>query len=137
MLGAGLLLAASAFAYYMYNKGPMDIKTASAIKVDAVQLYKAYVTDSTTAQKKYNGKVVEVKGTVAGISANQQNETLVLLASGEEGAHVNCTLEQEGITLAEGQQVVLKGICDGTGQAEPELGIKADLYVTRVYLIQQ
>ena len=136
MLGAGLLLAASAVAYYMYNKGPMDVKSASGIKVDAVDLYRAYLADSITAQKLYNGKVVEVKGTVAGLSTNQQNEQLVLLASGEESAYVNCTMEQEGIVLSQGQQVELKGICNGPGQAEPELGIKADLYLTRVYIKQ-
>lgn len=129
------LIGTCAFAYYQYNKGPVNIKSASAQKIEAVQLYKAYTSDSVSAQKNFNGKVLEVRGKIEALTSNQNNEKLLLLNTGEEDAFVNCTLEEENVEgLSKGDMVSLKGICTGLGQAEPDLGIKADLYLTRAYL---
>lgn len=135
LLGAGIFLAASVFAYYLYNKGPIDVKNASAKKITAEALYTAYLSDSITAQQYYNGKVVEVQGSIKEVTRNQKNEPVVLLLTKEEDAFVNCTIEEKDLaSLVKGETVSLKGICNGLGQAEPDLGIKADLYLTRVYV---
>lgn len=137
LLGGLLLIAATALGYYFYNKGPFDVKNASGKKIDAGQLYNAYSTDSLSAQKMYSGKVVEVSGEVYEISHNQKNEPYLLLKTSSEGSFINCTLEDaEMISLKVGDMAAIKGICSGLGQAEPDLGIKADVYVTRGYLKQ-
>lgn len=135
LLGVFLFLAASSVGYYFYNKGPIDVKNASAITIEATTLYNAFESDSLSAQKKYSGKVLEVTGELKEISSNQKNERVLLLSSGVEGAYINCTLEQESLTeIIPGKNITVKAICNGIGQAEPELGIKADLYLNRGYL---
>lgn len=130
-----MLIVASAISFYFYNKGPVDVEHASAKKVEAVDLYRAYASDSVSAQQQFNGEVLEVKGMVEELKLNQQNEQLVLLKTGEEGAYINCTIEEkQPATISKGDMVSLKGICNGLGQAEPDLGIKADLYLSRVYI---
>jgi hypothetical protein len=135
LLAGVLIIGIIATGFYLYNKGPVDVKNASAKKIDASELYKAFSMDSLDAQKNFSGKVLEVKGKVEGISSNQQLQKFLLLNTGEEGAFVNCTLEEtDNLALVKGDIVSVKGICKGLGEADPELGIKADLYLTRVYL---
>ena len=122
--------------YYMYNKGPMDVRNSSAIKITAAELYNSLSVDSTTALKKYAGKVLLVKGLVSSISVNQQKEKLILLKTTADGASINCTMEEDPGNINTNDEVNIKGICSGIGQADEDLGIKAVVYLTRCCLIK-
>jgi len=126
-----LILAAGGIGYYLYNKGPLNVRTASSTPVTATDLYSSYLSDTSTAQKKYSGKVLEVSGLIAEVTSNQQGEQLVLLKTGAEGGHVNCTMEEKAEGLKPGMQVTVKGICSGMGAGDADLGIMGDVYLTR------
>ncbi len=129
VIGAGV-------AYYLYNKGPVDVKNSTGIKVISVELYQDYSIDSLSAQKKYTDKILEVSGIVIKISQNQQNHAILLLKTNENGAYVNCTMEGPANSIKENDAVIIKGICSGIGQGDTDLGIKGDVYLTRCYFIK-
>ena len=127
---------AASFGYYLYNKGPEDVKSSSATKINAPELYKLFITDSTRALKKYAGQVLQVKGQVTGISLNQQKQQVILLKTAADGAAVNCTMEEDPGKININDEIEVKGICSGIGQGDEDLGIKGDVYLTRSFLIK-
>ena len=138
ILVAVLLVAVlgASVGYYLYNKGPMDVKNSSAIKITATELYDLFSKDSTAALKKYAGKVLLVKGLVNSVSVNQQKEKLILLKTTADGASINCTMEEDPGNISATHEVNIQGICSGIGQGDEDLGIKADVYLTRCFLIK-
>ncbi|MBK6379282.1 MAG: hypothetical protein IPF72_05855 [Chitinophagaceae bacterium] len=130
-----VIIIAGAIGFYFYNKGPVNVKNAAAIKTEAAALYQSFLKDSTAAKKTYLNNVLEVSGLVMKISKNQENQVIVMLQTNESGAYVNCTME-EVAGLAENKQVTLKGICTGMGMGDADLGIMGDVYLVRCYLIK-
>ena len=131
-----VVLSVAAIGYYLYNKGPVDVKNSSAIKIYATELYEQFNTDSTRALKKYSGKIVQVTGVIDALSLNQKKETVVTLKTNTNGAFVNCTMEEILNNININAKINIKGICSGIGQGDEDLGIKADVYLTRCYLIK-
>lgn len=129
-----LILVGIAAAFYLWNKPHQDVANAAALKTDAVSLYKIFSTDSIAANKKFTQQVIKVSGTINRILKNQQNQTVVLIKTNTDGAYINCTIEQDSTNLQAGQNVNIKGICNGIGQGDADLGIKGDVYLTRCYL---
>ena len=119
--------------YYIYNKGPEDIRRSDATTVTAIELYKSYKEDSLAA-KKFTGKVLMVTGSIGKIDTNQQNETVLSLKTNEPGAFINCSMEKRKPGLNLSTQVRIKGFCSGMGQGDADLGIKADVYLTRCFI---
>ena len=118
----------------MYNKGPKDVLAAYGLKVKAADLYHQFSKDSIKANIQYGDKVLEIKGIVKDESDNNQNQQVLLLESGIDGASVNCTME-ERTSHKKGELITIKGICSGMGQGDEDLGIKGDVYIIRAYAI--
>lgn len=129
-------IALTVIGFYKYNKGPVNVSTSSAVKIEAADLYNAYLSDSITAQKNYSGKILQVRGQVSKITDNQQGEMFVLFKTNVEGAFVNCTLQNKPMNLKPNDTLEVKGICSGLGQGEPDLGILGDVYLTRSILVE-
>jgi hypothetical protein len=131
-----ILLAAAGgtIAYFQWNKPHEDVASEAGVKTDAIALYKLFTTDSVTAKKNYIQKVVEVSGTVNSVSKNQQNQAIVLIRTAADGAYINCTMEQQTDAVKAGAVVAIKGICNGIGQGDADLGIMGDVYLVRCYL---
>lgn len=130
------ILIGVSVGYYLFNKGPVDVKNSAAEKITATGLYERFSNDSAKALKKYAGRVMLVSGKVAAVSVNLQKNKVILLATDTEGAYVNCTLEEDPGNIREGSLVNIKGICSGIGQGDEDLGIKADVYLTGCFLIK-
>ena len=131
-----LAVIAAAVAYYLYNKGPIDVKNASGTKVIATALYQSFSKDSLVAQKLYSNKILETSGIVIKVSQNQQNQAIILLKTNDAGAFINCTMEGPANGIKENDNVILKGICTGIGMGDIDLGILGDVYLVRCYVIQ-
>jgi hypothetical protein len=120
----------------MWNKPAVNVAGADGVKAAAAVLYKTFSTDSVMAKKEYAQQVVEVAGVVNGTSMNQQNQTVVLLNTGTDGGNINCTMEGKAEHIKSGDSVVLKGICNGLGQGDADLGILGDVYMIRCYQVK-
>lgn len=128
-----LALVAGATGYYMYQKGPVNVRNAKGVVVEADALYRLYVTDIAQAQELYDQKVLQVSGVVASVSTNIQNEQVVLLKVSDEKGFINCTMD-ETILAKSGESIVLKGVCSGIGESEPDMDIYGDVYLSRAIL---
>lgn len=124
----------AAFGYYLYNKGPVDVKNSSGIKINAEDLYNSFSTDSVSAQKKYSNRILNVHGIINNITTNVENKQIVTLKTSTDAAYINCVLEETTQQINTGEEVNIKGICSGIGQGEPDLGIKGDVYLSRCFI---
>jgi tRNA_anti-like len=131
-----VIIIAGAIGFYFYNKGPVSVKNAAAIKTEAAALYQSFLKDSTAAKKTYLNNILEVSGLVMKVSKNQENQAIVMLQTNEGGAYVNCTMEEDVAGLVENKQATLKGICTGMGMGDADLGIMGDVYLVRCYLVK-
>jgi uncharacterized protein (DUF1330 family) len=131
-----IVVLTASFGYYLFNKGPLDVKNSVGIETSATALYEQFNSDTASASKKYAGKIVAVTGEVNTVSVNQQKEKIILLKTNTVGASINCTMEEDPGNINVNSKITIKGICSGLGQADEELGLKADLYLTRCFLIK-
>lgn len=131
-----LIAAAMLTGYLLWNKPHTNVQSAEAVYADAPALYTAFVADSAAANSKYVDKVLEVNGTVQKVFKNQEQQTVLSLQTATEGAYINCTMEQKGVLVKEGSKVKIKGICNGLGQGDAELGILGDVYLIRCYTVE-
>lgn len=130
-----LAVAGAIAGYCLWNKPHQDVADAAAKKVTAIELYHSFTTDSVIAKKNYIQQVLEVSGVVSSISKNQQQQVVILIKTATEGASVNCTMEGPANNIKEGSTISIKGICDGIGQGDADLGIMSDVYLVRCYLV--
>jgi uncharacterized protein (DUF1330 family) len=133
---AGVIAIGAGFAWYLYNKGPLDVKDAKGIEVNAADLYQIYFKDSLVAVKKYSNKIVETSGKVAQVTQNQQNQRIVLIMTNETGAFINCTMEDSTAVIKEDETVKIKGICTGIGMGDATMEILGDVYLSRCYRVK-
>lgn len=113
LLFALVLLLGSCYVwFFIWNKPRQNIKNAEAVKVEAAALFQAYSTNEQAANAMYIDKVVEVTGTVASVSKNNEGKTVLMLKTDDPMFGVNCTMEEE-IKTKEGDLLTLKGICTG------------------------
>lgn len=131
-----IMLAAAGLGYYLYNKPAIDVQNAKGKKVSATELYLKFSADSATAKSNYVNKILEVSGIVTQILENQQHQQVVMFKTNTDGAAVNCTLEGPAGDLKAGHTVGIKGICNGMGEGEPDLGIMGDVYLVRCYVLK-
>lgn len=135
----GLIAIGAGVGYCLYNKKPLNPNDVSPdTRITSTELYRAFTKDTVAAMKKFSlkEKVVEVSGTVSGISQNQDKQAILLLKTDEEGASVNCTMEGPAENIKEGDNVNIKGFCPGLGVGDADLGIMADVYMIRCYLVK-
>lgn len=103
--------------YYLYNKRHQSILNEKPVFIiEASILVAEYDKSETVANKKFLGKVIEVRGVVSEkIKDKKGNISLTL--QGPDLAGVGCEFEKAAIDdvagIVEGQEVVIKGICTG------------------------
>jgi len=126
-----LMVLSISAGIYLYNKGPLNVRSVRGIAVNAEELYSLFTADSVLAGKKFTSHVLLVEGLVSHISTNNVHQKVVLLKTTTDGAYVNCTLEEPSDAVAVNNTIRIKGICSGIGQGDADLGIPGDIYLTR------
>ena len=112
-----LLSAGAGWAFYLYNKPHRNVAGVRAVaEIDAVGLYSVYKQNEASADKKFVGKVIEVKGTIIAVQLTDSTANVRLGTGGADGA-VNCDfLVVKGAKPdlpSKGSSVVIKGRCTG------------------------
>jgi hypothetical protein len=95
--------------WYMPHR---NVQSEKGIAVTADAIFTAYSTDEAKANATYLNKAVEVSGTVASVTKNQDGKTVVMLKTADPMFGVQCTLAGEA-TAQPGEQVTVKGVCTG------------------------
>lgn len=134
LISAIVLVGAAALTgYMMWNKPHKDVKDANGRQITATELYNLYIADSAKAKSLYTDKVVQVKGEVVKVSANQQNQQVILIKTSVAGACINCTMEQNDTAAKEGSTIIIKGICSGYIGGDADMGLPGDVFLVRAY----
>lgn len=112
------ILAAGIYAYREYHRKPAALNELSADQViSADSLLAAYSLNEEAANKKFLGKVIDVTGTVAAITGQQDTVANVQLGAKEGIAHVSCSISLSEISklkeLSEGKVTTIRGVCTG------------------------
>lgn len=90
-----------------------------SVAISSVQLYAQYKANEVEADNKYKGKVLAVTGVVGNIGKDILDQAYVLISSGDAlgmlgvQCFFNKSEEQNFGSLRTGQQVTIKGRCDG------------------------
>lgn len=101
-------LVGGIIGYTMWNKPHTKVEDVEGLKVSVSELYSAYDTDETAANKKYLNKVVTIKGTVSEIQENQDGNKLVILED-----KIQCTMRDKNVNTNVDAAVTIKGFCNG------------------------
>ncbi len=84
------------------QKAKAEAERASAIKVTAGELFKAYQANEMAAQQTYKGKLLEVFGTVDGVELDFADEPVIKLRSSNQFMPVSIKLTDETKSAAAG-----------------------------------
>ena len=111
-----VLLVMAVVVYVLYNKPHRSVEgEEAAFELSASALTEAFSNDEITADSKYTGKVIQVKGPLRRMIRN--DSTLILMMGDNELMGVSCYLEKDQIpgsqNLAPGESITVKGICNG------------------------
>lgn len=111
-----LVVVVAIVAVRMYNQPHRTIDAQEAdFSVSASHLINAFSSDEATANDKYVGKVLEVRGKVRE-RFHDGNTMVVVLGDSSHSAGVSFSFQQDNIDsagLKKGQPVAIKGICNG------------------------
>lgn len=114
---AVVLVAGAAIGYYMYNKPVETLESQEAAdEISATALFSEFSENETEAMAKYEGKVLEVEGSLIEIMKNSDGSITLILDGGDPIFGVKCRLDPsvEGEVIPEkGETVRLKGLCIG------------------------
>lgn len=120
ILVIAVFLVGGAIGFYMYNKPPAKTANQQAVAtVTASELYNAFEADEEKANNTYLGKIIEVEGSIAGVSSNESGQPVLQLNNQLFG--VSCSFDDDFFAnhkrvinqLKEGDSVKLKCKCDG------------------------
>ena len=106
------------YAYKEYNRKSSDLANTEAVDLTTASvLIDAYSSKEDAANKKYLGKVIQVKGTIVELTNQQDTAFTILLGDTAHSSRVSCTLDKNHIAAAKkyavGNSIIVKGICTG------------------------
>jgi hypothetical protein len=109
--------------------------------VEAPRLLNAYLSSDASATEAYTGKMLDVRGVVAGTRRDASNRLVVGLDGTEpRGLGVLCvmleTYESKAAGLRRGQAVTIRGRCDGKGPIIDPVDRAANVLVADAHLIE-
>jgi hypothetical protein len=138
-----VLIVALAGAWYGYkeytrtNKDLLDVKAGFILP--AVDLIKEYESNDSAATKKYNGKIVEVNGSVKKVETDEQGYYTIVLGDTARLSSVRCSMDsthqKDAANIVEGSSVTIRGAC--TGFNKDEMGLGSDVILNRSVIIKK
>ncbi|MBS1545791.1 MAG: hypothetical protein JSU02_00270 [Bacteroidetes bacterium] len=112
----GLVVVATGVLVYRMTQAKPALahgRTAD-LAIGAPELFAAFQGDETAAGKRYNDKLVAVKGAVRDVSTLSDGMVQVLLETGDPLGAVVCALEPGETTVpAKGDTARIQGFCAG------------------------
>jgi len=114
LLAVGIgLIAGLLLVYWIFNKPHRDVAKEKGIALSAQQLYDSFRTNEASANSQYLDKAIELTGTVADVSTNQEGQKVVNFSTNDPLVMINCTFKTDPGNLKAGDSITFKGICTG------------------------
>jgi hypothetical protein len=115
--GIGLvLLGLVSWGIYKLYEPHRNVEGENAVAtLSAINLYNEFQKNENSANKKWVGKVVEIRGTIYSVSEMENYVSINLRATADGG--INCSLQKKDLSPGEkfnhGDIVTIKGKCTG------------------------
>jgi tRNA_anti-like len=138
-----ILLAAAGVAWYAYKEYTRPNKDFLYAKPDYIltagNLIYEYESNDSSANKKYNGKIVEVSGPVKKIEKDERDFYTLVLGDSSSPSSVRCSMDtthqSDAALLVIGSSAVVRGAC--TGFNKDEMGLGSDVILNRCAIINK
>ena len=101
--------------YYMWNMPHKKVEDMKGLAITATQLATDYSTNDKHADSLYLNKAIEVSGKVSEIEKNQDGGIMVILATADPSAGIQCAMRDKNATAQKDAEITVKGICSGAG----------------------
>ncbi len=119
------IIAAILIYVFVYNKPHPDyLKADSDYSITAADLFVEFQSDAQAANKKYNGKILAVKGSLDSVETTE-NQTIAVFAIeeglfGDEGIRMSMLPESSTqlTQITPGSEIVIKGYCTGFNETD-------------------
>ncbi len=82
-------------------------------RYNASELYEFYQADEAAGNLKLIGKIIEVEGTIAEVSTDENGSSVVMLRDPGAFGGVMCTMDGRVEGLEIGKTVIIRGMCTG------------------------
>ena len=128
-----IVLAGVWYGYRLYTgKVPSLTQVKADESISAIDLIAAFEKDSSSANKRYLGKILEVSGNIKSV---EKESATISLGSADGTSSVRCSIDTAFVkdisTLNPGSAITLKGNCTGYMPDETGLGLGADVVLNR------
>ncbi|HEX7903779.1 MAG TPA: hypothetical protein VF487_07865 [Chitinophagaceae bacterium] len=142
-IGIIVLIIAVAVAWYgykEYTRTPKDLFHAKAdFVLSSAQLLHEYETNDSSANNRYNGKIIEVTGNIKKVEKDEQNFYTIVLGDSLSLNTIRCSMDtahqQDAAVLVQGSSATMRGAC--TGYNKDEMGLGADVILNRCAVINK
>ena len=133
------LLLSFGYGWYEYHRESRSLsRMDAAYTSDAGQLIKEFEAGDAAAEKKYLGKVVEVKGKIREVEKDNDGHYTLVIGNAETMSAIRCsmdsTINNQLASIKEGQEVTVRG--SFTGYQKDDTGLLgSDLKLNRSVLV--
>lgn len=105
---------AAGIGFYYFNKGVEGLENVeSDYELSADALFNAFDTNESEALLNYEGKVISVTGKVARIKSTDSTTNITIYAENAMAGGINCSFNKVISTIKKGDEVSIKGRCQG------------------------
>lgn len=108
-----IVLAGAGIGVYLWNKPPETVEDKKATAITAELLAKAFIQNEQKANATYLNQVMDVTGTVAEVTKNQDGKTVITLSVSDPLSGIQCTMRDDNIKAEVGKTMTIKGFCNG------------------------
>lgn len=109
-----VIISMIGYGFYMYNKKTPSLENVEPdFTLTANELFENFNTDETKALEKYEGKIIQVSGTILSFSQTDSISNLVLDAKDAMFGAVNCSFTKQNEIFEKGDEIEVKGECQG------------------------
>ena len=133
------LLLSFGYGWYEYHRQSKSLsRMDAAFTSDAGQLIKEFEAGDGAAEKKYLGKVVEVKGKIREVEKDSDGHYTLVIGNAETMSAIRCSMDSainnELASIKEGQEVTVRG--SFTGYQKDDTGLLgSDIKLNRSVLV--
>ncbi len=145
LAGIGIVIA-GAVVLYMFNQPHRDVQSLEAdFSYNASDIVSEYLKDANTANEKYldaegESKILQISGTIAEISKDFNDQTVILLKTPTDKAGVSCTLTKETEASAEGLAVgdktTIKGVIRAGASYDEDLEMYENVIIEKSKVVK-
>jgi len=141
------LVTAGSIVYYQFNQPHRNVQESKTdYSFSSSQIVKEYLANPKAANEKYldekgNSKILEIKGTVAEITEDFNNQKVILLKPSTDNAGVSCTFTPETNASINqihiGETITVKGVIRSGASFDKDLEMYENVIMEKCSIVSK